>query len=164
MKIIEKIASDKPGKERVYYLIDSVLGRFLYYTMAADNHMSATYKNLTQGDKVWRIMALEDFSKLFENPPVETFQSKRLSFPRERISVDCGYNEIYQLAEPRKKDGFLYEIPASELRAFPGTRYPNKEFAYTRYNIAAIRTLERLELERLKTIEAIRFNRGLKHS
>lgn len=152
-----------PTRDRNYYLINTLLGRYVYYTMAADNNETATYKNLTEYDVFWSHMRLDKFLAMFVDKPVETFVSKRISFPRERILIDCG-SERYQLAEPRKPDGYLYEIPASELRAFPGTRFPNMKFAYTRYNIAALRALDRLAIERLKTEETIRFNRGYKHS
>src|SRR5690625_192027 len=166
LNIIEKAPYDKPGRERMYYSIESPIGRITAYTMEADEHTSISYRNLSLGDVCWSMTDKETFITRHRNDikPVETFASSRISFPRDRISIDCGLNGRYQLAEKRKSDGYLYEIPASEIRAYPATHYPEMRFAYTRYHIEALRDLPALEIERLKTEETIRFNRGNKHS
>ena len=157
VKILETHTSLRPGREREYVIIDTPLGRYVIYTMQADGHASISYKNVSVGDIFWRMMDASRFANIFSHPPLETFASKRLSFPRDRISIE-GNGVVYQLSEPRKKDGFLYEIPATELRAFPGTRYPDMVFAYTRFNLEAMRLMSPLEIEQLKTAEAVRFN------
>lgn len=166
LNIIEKAAYDRPGRERMYYSIESPIGRVTAYTMEADDHATITYRNLTLGDICWSVTDKEAFIMRHRNDikPVETFASRRISFPRDRILIDCGLNGRYQLAEKRESDGYLYEIPASEIQAYPATRYPEMKFAYTRYHIEALRGLPALEIERLKTEETIRFNRGNKHS
>lgn len=157
VKILDTHTSLRPGREREYAIIDTSLGRYVIYTMQADDHATVSYKNVSIGDIFWRMMDASRFANIFSQPPLETFASKRLSFPRERVSVE-GSGVVYQLSEPRKKDGFLYEIPASELKAFPGTRYPDMVFAYTHFNLEAMRLLSPSEIERLKIAEAVRFN------
>lgn len=162
INVIDKYRCER--RNRNYYLIDTPLGRYVYYTMEADNHETAAYKNITLGDIFWSYTRLDTFQEMFEEKPIHTFVSERLIFPRERIKVDCGSNGVYHLAEPRKKDGFLYEIPTSDLHAFPTSKYPDKKFVYTRYNISSLKTLDKLDIERLKTEEVVRFNGGFKHS
>lgn len=64
----------------------------------------------------------------------------------------------YHLARKKKYDGYIYEIPASELRAFTKKDHPDMQFVYTRYYEKALKALSHVELERLK-IEAVwKFN------
>lgn len=152
-----------PTRNRLYYLADTALGRVIYYTMEADNHETATYKNLTAGDFFWLSKPLDEFLTIFGAKPIETFVSDRLKgFSRDKVTVDGGVR--YWLAEKSKPDGWLYEIPATEIRAFPATRYPDMKFVYTRYNIAAMRTMNRMRIEQMKTEETMRFNREWIHS
>ena len=151
-------------RDRMYYLVDTPLGRVIYYTMGANNHETASYKNLTNGDIFWQTKDMRDFLTIFGGRPIEIFVSKRLKgFPRKKLSVDGGGSR-YWLAEKSKSDGWLYEIPATELRAFPATRFPDKEFVYTRYNIEAMRTMSHADIDRLKTEAVWRFNGDNSHS
>ena len=159
VEILDTHRSERTGKERNYYLIETRLGKYIFYTMDADNHTTVTYKNLSTGDVFWRCTDMGKFLNTFKFQPIEIFASRRLSFPRQRIAIEAdGFT--YQLAEPKKKDGFLYEIPASYLRIFPSTTYPDMKFIYTRYNIESMRMLDPMSIERMKTIEVIRFNKS----
>lgn len=151
-------------KGRTYRLIDTFIGEIIYYTMDADGNTTATWKNISNKDVFWRHIKIDDFDNMLGEKPICTYASKRISFPRDRVKIDCGSDGIYHLAEPKVKDGFVYEINATEHRAFPATKYPKAVFAYTRYNIETIKRLDRHIIERLKTEETIRFNKGNKHS
>ncbi len=146
--------------DRTYHLADTPLGRIVFYEFGDYTQ----WRNLTQYDITWSLKPTEEFRQTFGTKPVETFASKRLTgFSRDKVTVKCD-GEVYWLAEKTKKDGYLYEIPASSLRAFTKKNYPDLLFPYTRYHIASVRTIDHMTLDRLKTEETIRYNGGFEHS
>jgi hypothetical protein len=148
---------------RTYQLANTPLGRVVFFEFGDGEYTQ--YRNLTQGDILWSIKPTAEFRKIYAAKPIEVFASKRLTgFSRNKIVVNCGGDGVYWLAEKKKPDGYLYEIPATDLRLYPKKDYPDKVFVYTRYHIASIRDLDYLTLERLKTEEVMRFNGGFKHS
>jgi hypothetical protein len=150
-----------PVYDRVYYLADTPIGRVVYYQF----DKFTQWKNLTDGGIFWTIKPTSEFENIHGTKSVETFASKRLTgFVTNKIKVNCGGDGVYWLAELKNSDGYLYEIPTTELRAFTKKEYPDKKFAYTRYKIDAIKAMDHLTLECKKTEEAVRFNRTWKHS
>lgn len=143
-------------RNRVYRLADTPLGRIVYFELADGKYTQ--WRNLTNGDVYWTIKPTTEFQAIHSAKPVEVFVSKRLTgFKRDKAIVKCG-GLTYWLAEKSKSDGYLYEIPRTDLYAFPKKQFPDMEFVYTRYHIASCRELDRTTLERLKTEEVVRFN------
>lgn len=146
--------------ERTYYLADTEMGRILFYHFSGKTQ----WKNLTNGDFLWSIKPTEEFERIHKSKPVETFLSKRRTiFYGEKIKVRCD-DSVYWLAEQIKPDGYLYEIPATDLRVFTKKKYPNLKFPYTRYRIDAVKEMDYVTLERMKTEEVMRFNSNEDHS
>lgn len=162
MKIIDRYRCDK--RNRNYNLLESEeLGKIIYYTTDANNHETVSYKNISNHDIFWNSVDIEEFEHLLNIKPVETFASKRLKgFQKDKIILDCGNK--YHIMRRKECDGYLYEVDATQLRAFPATRYPDMKFVYTKYRIESMKRMDKMYIEKLKTDETVRFNGNWRHS
>jgi hypothetical protein len=143
-----------PVYDRIYYLAETEMGRILYYHFSGRTQ----WKNITNGDVFWSIKPTEEFESIHKSKPIETYAGKRRTiFYGEKIKVNCG-DDKYWLAEQKKSDGYLYEIPATLFRVFTKKEYPDMKFPYTRYRIDAVREMDYRTLERMKVEEVMRYN------
>lgn len=163
IKLLDIYRHEEAGRERNYYSIRTPIGDFVFYTMDADNHTTVSYKRFSthHRDIWWSMIETNKFlESVNATTPIEVFSSKRLSFPRERVKVEGSANIVYHLAEPRKKDGYLYQIPATELRHYPKTKYPNIKFPYIKFNLFALKYYDLIEIEELLLLKISRYNKS----
>ena len=159
LRVVQEQTSPRTGRH--YKLAETPFGKILFFNIGT----TVQYRNLSNHDLMWSFMPEQDFTDIFAHEPVEELQSERIrGFPRKKIKIQCGDGNYYHLAEKSKPDGYLYEIPASDLRAFPAKRFPKMKFWYARYKIKAVQEMDFSTLERIKTREVIRVNHGFKHS
>jgi hypothetical protein len=155
-----KILDSVERNDRTYHLADTEMGRIVYYQFSN----LTQWKNLTNGDVMWTIKLTEEFEQIHKFKPVELFVSKRrMRFFGEKVKVKCG-DHTYWLAEPIKPDGYLYEIPVTDMRVFAKKNYPDLKFPFTRYRIQAVREMDYMTLCRIKREETVRYNGGDFHS
>lgn len=146
--------------ERIYYFAETELGRIVYYQFSN----LTQWKNITNGDILWTIKPTEEFEQIHSFKPVETYLSvRRMRFLGEKVKVRVG-DHLYWLAEPIKPDGYLIEIPVTDMRVFTKKNHPNLKFPFTRYRIQSVKEMDYMTLCRLKREETVKFNGGDFHS
>lgn len=146
MRIIKEYYSEKRAG---LYKLAEVSGDRIIFTQLPDG----SYKYQRESSPFWRLNSEEAFIAKFGWPAVEIFASKRIVGFDKAVKVGP-----YHLMRKKKYDGYIYEVDATQLRAFPKKHYPEMQFAYTKYLESAVRDMDFFQLEGTKIDRIIEFN------
>lgn len=142
----------------LYQFVDTSVGRVVFYRFG-ERAEYKQYKNVTNGDVLWQIVDSVEFDTIHNAEPIEIFASKRIS-GLTRLTTFAVDGETYWLTEPKKPDGYIYKVYATNIRVFPSKEYPDKKFVYERFHKRSCRALDRFDLERLYFKKIAEFNGG----
>jgi hypothetical protein len=157
-----KIIDTLQRGDRLYQLADTPVGRVVFYRFG-ERAEYTQYKNVTNGDVFWHIVDSAEFDAIHNAEPIEIFASKRIN-GLTRLTAFTADGETYWLAEPKKPDGYIYKVYATNLRIYPRKEYPDMKFVYERFHKRACKALDRFDLERLYFEKVAEFNGGYNFS
>jgi len=142
----------------LYQFVETSVDRVVFYRFG-ERAEYTQYKNVTNGDVLWRIVDSTEFDTIHNAEPIEILASKRIS-GLTRLTTFVVDGETYWLTEPKKPDGYIYKVYATNLRIYPQKQYPDAEFVYERFHKLACKALDRFDLERLYFEKVAEFNGG----